>query len=44
MRSTGWIARACAGNADVLWIANGTELLCTNGREWKVVQRALDTA
>lgn len=41
MEATGWIANACAGNAEVLWIANRLELLCTDGSSWRTVPRAL---
>lgn len=41
LEATGYVNKALAGNADVLWVANGIELLCFDGREWRSVPRAL---
>ena len=40
--ATGWTG--AVGNEGYLWIANGTELLCTNGDEWWHVSRILENA
>ena len=36
--ASGWTG-PIAGNDDVLWIANGIELVCTDGKGWKSVAR-----
>lgn len=38
MTATGYTGRA-AGNASVLWVDNGIELLCFDGAHWKTVPR-----
>lgn len=38
--ATGW--SAAVGNDACLWVASGTELLCYNGSEWRVVPRVGD--
>jgi hypothetical protein len=40
MHATAYTGRA-AGNADVLWVENGIELLCFNGKTWKQVPRVM---